>query len=141
MVKKKAAPMTKTLHRALAGQAGQRKSRTLIPVIVQFEGPDHRKHAARLKQTIRGHRYREKGHLWLLKSWSAHVSPSCLKRICSCRGVKKVYLDQQKQNAAEHSRTLRRRCRRPQAGRHRQRHRDRDCRHRHRRPSRCDEAG
>lgn len=93
MVKKKATPMTKTLHRILAGQAGQRKSRALIPVIVQFEGPDHRRHAARLKQTIRGHRYREKGHLWLLKGWSAHVSPACLKRICSCRGVKKVYLD------------------------------------------------
>ncbi|OXM84263.1 S8 family peptidase [Paenibacillus rigui] len=86
-------PMTRTLQQALNRTSRKPDSKALIPVIVQFQSPDHRKQAADLKKRIAGHAYREKGHLWVIRGWSAHVSRACLKRICACKGVSKVYMD------------------------------------------------
>ncbi|MCR8634653.1 S8 family peptidase [Paenibacillus radicis (ex Xue et al. 2023)] len=94
---KKHPAMTHSLHRAVA-ECKRSKTRTTVPVIVQFTGshPDsHRKHQSKLmkKLCLHKHHFLDKGGLWLVGGWSAHVSPSCLDVICNHKGVSKVVLD------------------------------------------------
>ncbi|NOU92332.1 S8 family serine peptidase [Paenibacillus sp. LMG 31456] len=94
---KKHPAMTHSLHRA-AAQCKRSKTRSTIPIIVQFTGSDrsaHRQHQSKLRNKLcqRKHHFLDKGGLWLVDGWSAHVSPSCLDTICNHKGVAKVMLD------------------------------------------------
>ncbi|MCS7463622.1 S8 family peptidase [Paenibacillus doosanensis] len=86
---KKNRRMTHSLHRAAQKYA---KAKRFVPVIVEFSGASHKKHAGRLMKKLGG-RCRHKGHLWLIRGWAARVAPSCLKTICAHKQVAKVYLD------------------------------------------------
>ncbi|MEK3724813.1 S8 family peptidase [Paenibacillus sp. FSL H8-0034] len=83
-----------SLHRAACRCQRSAKQKT-VRVIVRFAGPASKRHASSLKRKLdKGkHHFKEKAHLKLIGSWAAHVSPACLKAICSHRHVAKIVLD------------------------------------------------
>ncbi|WP_159883192.1 S8 family peptidase [Paenibacillus puerhi] len=68
-------------------------ARKRVPVIIRFHRRIEKKRLRALHEYVFPHKIAVRHRLHLLQAVSARVSRACLRRICGCREVRRVYLD------------------------------------------------
>jgi serine protease AprX len=70
-----------------------------IPVIIQFEQKVTGTRLDALQKQIGSHSCPVIRHLHLIQSISSKVSAGCLKQLCCCKGIRRIYLDRIKKTS------------------------------------------
>lgn len=92
-VRQYAAKINKPLQHKVRQTSASGTKPAAVPVIVQFNQNLTPSRIRMLQRHLGVHSFPVKHRLPLLNAVSAKVSLQCLERICSCTGIRKVYLD------------------------------------------------